>query len=447
MNRRSFLRGIGGVSIALPWLEARAEEANFSHNKRLAWVYMPTGYVPDAFNPKEEGKDYEMTECLSPLSEFREDFNIYSGLAMRGGLGGGGHANCSAFLTDGKGQPGNPHLLAKFSGSADDIISCDQIAAKHLGLKSFINSLHFSSTAHSSERITTGAADLPEYYKYISWKSSTDYVVNDRDPYIAFKRLFGNADSAQVSEQHMQSILDLAKEDLKALLKKSGREDRSRLDQYFTSIRTLEKRMENLKKADFKSSIPISYKKPPAEFAQNLGESWRTTAHYQQLQEMYIDLLVLAFQTNRTRVITYMFAQEATRQNMKFLGPELLNHHSASHFGQSAMHRASFIKIIKYQIGLYAEIIKRLKELKEGDTTVLYNSLIMLSSCIGDGNAHKAYDVPCLVAGNGGGKLETGRHIKFNEHQRLPTSGIHLGMLQAADIPINSFGAADKSLL
>ena len=447
MNRRSFLRGIGGVSIALPWLEARAKATEFNSNKRLAWIYMPTGCVPDAFHPKKEGQDYEIPPCLSPLTDLREHFNVYSGLAMAGGSGKGHHSAVS-FLTDSRGQAGHPHLLPLYNGSADDVISCDQIAAKYLGLKSFINSMHFSSTAQTNQRIATGEFDLPEYYQYISWKSSTDYVANDRDPYLAFKRLFGNADSAQVSDTQMQSVLDLAKHDLKDLIKKSGREDRNRLDQYFTSIRTVEKRMLNMKKADFKTSIPVTYKKPNADFAMDLGESWRTTAHYPELQQMYIDLLVLAFQTNRTRVITYMFAQEATRQRMNFLGPDLTTpHHGVSHFSTSVANRNAFIKTIQYHIGLYAEIIRRLHELKEGDKSILNNSLIMLSSALGDGNQHKTYNVPCLVAGNGGGSVETGKHIKFNVNQRQSTSGIHLGMLQAADIPINSFGMADKSLL
>ena len=161
---------------------------------------------------------------------------------------------------------------------------------------------------------------------------------------------------------------------------------------------------------------------------------------------MYVDLFVLAFQTRRTNVITYMFAQEATRQSYSFLESGLYNHHGASHYGTSAKHMDSFTKIIQYQVGLYAQILHRLKSIKEGDKSVLDNSLIMFTACLGDGHGHKGHNLPCLIAGKAGGKHKTGVHIASNPAERKPLSSAHLAMLQASGINAGSFGYAQKPL-
>ncbi|WDE97400.1 DUF1552 domain-containing protein [Lentisphaera profundi] len=445
MNRRTLLKGIGGAFMTLPWLELNASVMQ-KNNQRLAWIFMPNGYIPDRFKPTEDGKDYTLPTCLEPLKDLRSQFSIYSGLALQGNKGGG-HKNCASLLTDGTRSRDEIALQAGFSENSEDIISADQLAARYLGANSFIDSMHFSSTSNVSNRSPDSVGDHPEYFKYISWKSSKEYIVQDRDPYMAFKRLYGSTSASRVSENQMKSVLDLTRSDLKRLVKYAGREDRSRLDQYFTSIRTLEKRMEKMNKdSGYSKTIPADYRKPEEDFAMGLGQSWRNTNYFDELQQMYCDLFVLAFQTRRTNVITYMFAQEATRQSYSFLESGIHHHHGASHYGTSAKHTDSFTKIIQYQVGLYAQILERLSNIKEGDKSILDNSQIMLTACIGDGQNHKGYDLPCIIAGKGGGKHKTGLHLKSNIAERKPLSSAHLAMLQAAGINAPSFGYANEAL-
>ena len=265
MNRRTLLKGIGGAYLTLPWLELNASVLK-SSNQRLAWVFMPNGSIPERFNPKEEGKDYSLPICLEPLKDLRDEFSIYSGLALRGNKGGG-HKNCAALLTDGTRSTDDVRLMAGFSENEDDIISADQLAARYLGANSFLDSMHFSSTSNISGRTPDAVGDHPEYFKYISWKSSREYIVQDRNPYTAFKRLYGGQGGSRVSENQMKSVLDLTRSDLKRLVKYAGREDRGRLDQYFTSIRTLEKRMDKMKKdSGYSKTIPPTIK--------NLMKTW-----------------------------------------------------------------------------------------------------------------------------------------------------------------------------
>jgi hypothetical protein len=448
MNRKSFLRAIGGATIGLPWLEMNAAK-KAAVNKRLAWVYLPTGCIPNLFHPKEAGKDYELSPSLMPLKDLKADINVYSGLSTNAGKGNsGGHYDVAAWLTDAQKKVGaeSAELVGYNGDEGDKVISCDQVAAQHLGRYTFLDSLQFCSTSQKNNNTPKYPNDFVEYQRYVTWKSATEYVVQDRDPYASYQRLFGGKGSSKSSYGQMESVLDLASYDLKKIMTNSGREDRHRLNQYFSSIRSLEKRIEMMKKNNTKVVVPSSYQKPDKAFASTLGDSWRTSNNYDELQQMYIDLFVLAFQMNRTKVITYQFAVEATRQNMSFMGVNN-QHHALTHYTQSKKHQDDFLKTIQYHTGLYAKLLQRLKDLKEGDRTILENSLVMLGSGLGDANAHSGANVPCVVGGNGGGAVKTGRHVKFDPAKKLSVSGVHLGMLQAVEIPIRSFGLSSKSLI
>ena len=160
---------------------------------------------------------------------------------------------------------------------------------------------------------------------------------------------------------------------------------------------------------------------------------------------MLSDIFILAMQTNRTRVQTFMFAQEATRQHYSFLENVSMDHHGASHHTTSKAARESFTAIIKYQVGLFANICQKMKDIKEGDNTLLDNSLMMLSSGMGDGNKHSNTNLPCVVAGKGGGSVKTGMHYAHDRGTSI--SNIHLGMLKTAGVKINKFGYSTKAII
>ena len=164
-------------------------------------------------------------------------------------------------------------MVAEFGSNEVDVISVDQIAARQIGAESYLPSMHPTTTAMKSNREVFKDYDYPEYFRYIFWSSTTEYNVPERDPHRALERLFGNAKTSHGSDREMKSILDMAQEDIKRLNHYAGREDKIRLDQYYSSVRAIEKRLENMKKASFAKGIPFGTKRPDKDFGYTVGES------------------------------------------------------------------------------------------------------------------------------------------------------------------------------
>ena len=212
-------------------------------------IYISNGIIPERFHPKKTGNDYELTQSLQSLKPIRDLVNIHSG-CMSGVRKDAGHYQAAGFLTDGLRRLDVEHaeLYAKWGGSNDKIISCDQIAAQQIGQDSFLPCMNYSTTSNKVPLLRKPNNSFDEFLRFISWKSEKDYVLYDRDPYVAFNRLFKEAKTAKSQPGELKSVLDFAVNDIRKLNRTVGREDRPRLEQYYSSIRSIEKRIANAAK-------------------------------------------------------------------------------------------------------------------------------------------------------------------------------------------------------
>jgi hypothetical protein len=436
VHRRTFLRGIG-AAVALPMLDAMlpslgsvVSAANASAGKfpkRMAFIYVPNGVTVPEWTPKEVGANYTLPRILQPLAEHKNDFSVLTGLNQRNGMalgdGAGDHARASAtFLTGAHAR--------KTSGS--DIragISVDQIAAQKIGEQTILPSLELSCDA--GPRL--GACDSGYSCAYqfnLSWRSETMPMNPEVDPKQVFERLFGDVTAGRDSQQARsrramfeKSILDFVADDARRLQKRLGRADQRKLDEYLTAIRQIEKRVELAEK-----SAP---KLPPGV---QLPESYDG---FEEHVRLMFDMLVLAFQTDSTRVATFLVAHEGSERSYPFIGVNE-GHHSLSHHFNNPTNIAKITQINTFHARQFAYFLDKLKAIREGDGTLLDNSMIVYGSGISDGNAHSHTNLPILLAGRGGGTITPGRHIQAQGD--APLNNLFLSLLDRLGSPTERFG-------
>lgn len=429
--RRTFLRGLG-TAIALPTLDAmlpsRALAAgNAKFPTRMAFIYIPNGVIQKNWNVKGTGKEFRFSHILDPLSKHREDLLIFSGLAhdkaRANGDGAGDHARSNAtFLTGCQAR--------KTSG--EDIklgISVDQVAAKQLVGKTRLASLELSSDGvRISGRCDSGYSCA--YQFNLAWKNKTTPMPPESDPKEVFDRLFAGGNKKDVDEnkqrrkRYRKSILDFALEDAKRLEKKLGYTDKRKLSEYLDSIRELEKSIEATSNSD--ANLPKGYSVPagkPRDFGQHV--------------RLMSDMMALSFQTDSTRVATYLLAHDGDNRSYPHLGVRQ-GHHSISHHRNAEDKVKALTKINRYHCTLLAHFLDRLKAVKEGDGTLLDHSMIVYGAAIGDGNRHTHHDLPVVLAGKGNGAIRTGRHIHYPTN--TPMANLFLNMLDIMGTPTERLG-------
>ena len=429
--RRTFLRGLG-TAIALPTLEAmipaRAQAAGKAEfPTRMAFIYIPNGVIQENWNVKGEGKDYQFSTILKPLAKHRDDLLVLSGLAhdkaKANGDGAGDHARANAtFLTGCQAR--------KTSGADIKLgVSVDQVAAQKMAGKTRLASLELSSDgARLSGRCDSGYSCA--YQFNLAWKNGSTPMPPESNPKEVFDRLFAGGSKKEVDENkqrresYRKSILDFALEDAKRLEKKLGYTDKRKLDEYLDSIRELEKRIE----ADAKSNIDL-----PPGFTVPVGKPRDFGAHVRMMG----DMMALAFQTDSTRIISYLLAHDGDNRSYPHLGVRQ-GHHSISHHRNAQPSIWNLTKINRYHCSLFAHFLDRLKAIKEGDGTLLDHSMIVYGGAIGDGNRHTHHDLPVLLAGKANGDIKTGRHVSCPTN--TPMSNLFLNMLDIMGTPTNRLG-------
>src|SRR5579859_7171599 len=426
ISRRTLLRGLG-AAVAVPWLEsmtpafARASE---SFPTRLGFIYTPNGKNMDDWTPKAEGADYELPAILQPLKELRSEFSVLTGLtadkARPHGDGGGDHARAlAAFLTGA--QP------RKTDGS--DIragVSVDQAAAAAIGDQTRLSSLEIGCEAGAmAGNCDSGYSCV--YSSTMSWKSATQPLPKEVNPKSVFDRLFGGGSAAERAKARArrQGVIDLVREDYKDLSGKVSKQDQRKLDEYMTSIHDIEQRLERaLHLPEVK--VPEGVQKPsgiPASVEEHI--------------KLMGDLLVLSFQTDVTRVATFVVANEGSNKPYAFIGvPE--GHHDLSHHGNSQEKKSKIAKINTFHVAQLAYILGRLKAVKEGDGTLLDHCMIAYGSGNSDGNAHNHDNLPVLLAGRGGGSIQQGRHLRFPKE--TPINNLWLALLGRMGVKLPSLG-------
>ncbi len=434
-SRRTLLRGVS-TAIALPMLESIPLVAGTSVGtespKRMAFIYIPNGVQISEWTPKREGANYVLPSILEPLRSFQSDVLILSGLthdkARANNDSGGDHArSCAAFLTGA--QP------LKTGGSEIRLgTSVDQIAAGVLGRETRLASLELGADS----TVRAGFCDSGyscAYADNISWRSETTPMPRETDAGVVFERLFGRrgtqADRAVAVQrrQERRSVLDFVREQAHGLESRVSVKDRQKLDEYFTGIREVERQLE----ADEIRSHRPQRRPDPAATAPAVGE----TRTYQEQLRLMSDMIVLAFQSDVTRVSSFMYGSAGSNRNYRFIGvPE--GHHELSHHGGDLKKQAKIARINRFQIEQFAYLVGRLQSITEGDGTLLDQCMIVYGSGMSDGNRHNHEDLPVLLAGGGGGTIDSGRHVRYP--RETPLTNLYVSLLERVGVATEQFG-------
>jgi hypothetical protein len=438
ISRRAALRGLGTV-VALPWLEGLASAAPAGPTlaagaapRRLAFIYVPNGVHMADWSPQRDGPLGTLPDILKPLDPFKSHLNVFSGLtldkARANGDGPGDHARAmSAFLT-GR-QPRKTHGADITVGK-----SADQHVATVIG-----DATRFPSLELGIERgLNAGNCDSGyscAYSANLSWRSDTTPNAKECDPKQVFDRLFGDASSKEQAaarakrDLYNKSVLDFVMDDAKALNQRLGQGDQRKLDEYLTAVREVEQRIERAKKAAADRKV-IARPNVPAP----TGIPKDVTEHIR----LMCDLMVLAFQTDTTRVVTLPFANDGSNRPYQMIGvPE--GHHDLSHHQRNQDKQAKLKKINTFHIEQLAYLATKLKAVKEADgTSLLDNVMLVYGSGISDGDRHNHDDLPILLLGGGGGTIPGGRHIKVPNE--TPLMNLYLSLFDRMGAPTERFG-------
>jgi hypothetical protein len=427
-SRRAFLRGAGAL-FSLPALEsfgfrAFAAETKVVSPTRMAFLYIPNGVNVPQWQVKGAGRDYELSPTLQPLKDLKNDFSVFSKLAhdkaRSNGDGAGDHARATAtFLTG---------CQAKKTAGSDIRVgqSVDQIAADHLGHLTPLSSLELSTDGdRSSGRCDSGYSCA--YQFNMSWKSESMPMAPEMDPRLVFERLFGIRGGGKDGERrkrYQKSILDFVLDDAKSLQRRVSSADNRKIEEYMSSVRDIETRIEKAERMTPKLPPGVV---PPAELPSNTQEHIR----------VMFDLLLLAFQTDSTRVSTFLLAHDGSNRSFPQIGvPDA--HHQLSHHQNNQEKLDKIAKIDRFYMEQFAYFLKRMKETKEGGQSLLDSSMIVYGGGIGDGNRHNHDDLPVILAGRGNGTLDPGRHIVLPGE--TPMTNLYLAMLERMGVKAERIG-------
>lgn len=435
LPRRTFLKGMG-AAIALPMLDSmtpafalpRAKEAPL----RLAFTYVPNGVTMADWTPKGVGAAFEYSRILKPLEPFRQQTVVISGLAHKNGYalgdGPGDHARAAASYLTGV------HPRKTAGADIQNGISVDQIAARHLAPHTRFASLELGC----DDSRTVGNCDSGyscAYTNSLAWRGPATPMPPETNPRLVFERLFGDIDTSLTPEararrlRYRRSILDLVGERTKELSANLGPSDRRKLDEYLSSIREIEQRIEKAEKdltgltptIDKPTGIPVLY------------------ADYINLM---FDLQIIAFQTDSTRVVTTMMGREGSMRTYPEIGvPD--PHHPLTHHRNNAEWIQRVTKINAMHMELFAGFVAKMKATPDGDGTLLDHSMIVYGSGLADGNRHTHEDLPVVIVGNGGG-LRLGTHVVYPKD--TPMTNLYLTLLDKVGVRTESLGDSTGAL-
>lgn len=438
LDRRFFLRGTG-AAIALPLLDAMvpafAAPSRLASDspRRLAFVYIPNGVIEEAWQPAAEGSNFEFTPILKSLEPHRRDLLVLSGLTHNNaralGDGGGDHARAaSSFLTG---------IHPKKTAGADIRlgISADQVAASAIGGETRFASLELGiEPGRLAGNCDSGYSCA--YSNSISWRGEKTPNPPEIDPRLVFERMFGDADAPLSAAERAKrvardrSVLDHVVGEAASLRTALGPTDRQKLDEYLTSVRDVERRI-------------ASTDSEPAEDRSSMSRPQGIPAKYSDHARVMFDLLTLAFQTNMTRVGTFMMGREGS--NLTYPEIEVNRaHHGMTHHRGDQGKIADIAKVNTHHVEQFAYFLDRLAGAADGDGRLLDNMMVVYGSGIADGNRHTHHDLPVLVAGRGGGALHTGRHIRYPGE--TPMNNLYMSLLDRVGVHTENLGDATGKL-
>ena len=421
--RRTVLRGIG-ASLALPLLDGMVPAFAALRNtaaqpvRRYGVVYVPNGMMMNHWTPSAEGTGFDFPLITKPLESYRNRVQFLSG--MKGVDGSGPHArSATRFLTGVSAQPDNGSDLKA-------AVSSDQIAAQVLGGETQLASLELAIDG----RDFAGSCDdgfSCAYTNTISWANDTTPLPMENNPRVVFERLFGDSGSTDPAIRKARltkdaSLLDSVTERADDLSRQLGAGDRRKLTQYLDAVRDIERRIQ-IAEAQSDRELPVVDQ--PAGIPDTFGEH----------AQLMFDLIALAYETDLTRVTTFMLGREITGRTYAEIGVADA-HHPISHHQRDPAKLAKLTKINQYHCELFAKFIERLANTQDGDGTLLDHSMIVYGAGMADSNAHASQNLPILLAGGAAGV--GGRHILFPED--TPLINLHLSLLDKLGVPVDTLG-------
>jgi hypothetical protein len=430
ISRRTILRGLG-ATVALPLLDAMIPALTAAVNTpakpipRLGVVYHPNGVIYDRWLPKGVGADFELSPTLAGLQPFRDKLIVVTGLSMDQaealGDGGGDHSRASGGYLNGV-------HVRKSDSVLEAGMSMDQMAARAFERETQLSSLQLQLDENS----IIGSCDVGyscAYSSTISWLTPTLPLMTENNPRVVFERLFGASDSTdpkvRAARLHQdRSILDSVTDRVKQLQRRLGAADNGRVNDYLTSLRDVERRIQKTEEQSAKEVPDVAR---PA----GIPESFDDHAH------LLYDLQLLAYQSDITRVSTFMYGREQSPRPYPQIGvPE--PHHSMTHHQNDPEKMAKCAKIQQYHLKLFADYLEKLRNTPDGDGSLLDHVMILYGAGISNSDRHTHGPLPTLLVGGGAGTLKGGRHLVYPEH--TPLTNLQLTMLNLLGVPVEKLG-------
>lgn len=439
IHRRTFLKGVG-TAIALPLLEsmlplgALAQSVNVRPN-RMAFLFVPNGVNMNFWTPKSAGVGFELPEILQPLSPVKNSVSVLTGLAQRNafdlGDGPGDHARSTATWLTGV------HPKKTDGADIQAGISVDQVAAQAIGSQTRFASLELGCESGAMAGNCDSGYSCA-YSSSVSWRAASTPNAKEVNPRAVFERLFGSggdfeqAESRAKRDLYKKSVLDFILDDAFALRQKLGTRDQRKVDEYLESVREIERRLFTFEGSQNTSAL-AGVQIPPGGVPRDRGEHIRLMS----------DMMVLAFQTDMTRICTFMFANDGSNRPYREIDISE-GHHDISHHGKDPDKMAKKTKIDTYHAQQLAYLLTKMQGIQEVEGTLLDNSMIVYGAGISDGDRHNHDDLPILLCGKGGGRLPAAQHFKFAPN--TPMNNLFVTMLDKVGVNIENIGDSNGNL-
>ena len=438
LPRRTFLRGVG-ATLALPLLDAMVPAASVLAQTpaapaiRMGFIYTPHGVIQDQWVPTTVGAGFDVPPILGPLTSFRDQLLVVSGLAHRQadslGDGNGDHQRATAVWLSGE------HAWERrVQTEARELrlgTTADQLAARELGKHTLLPSIEL--TLETPTAIACDSGDC-FYSNTLSWRTPTTPLPMEPHPRMVFERLFGEGGTAAERNAQLRqtgSILDSVRGEAVRIERSLGPQDRSKLSEYLEAVRDIEQRIQRAE-ADGSES-PIALPERPVDIPEAFGDH----------AKLMFDLQVLAFQADITRVASLMMARELSPRTYPEIGVTG-QHHQVSHHRNDPDFVSAKAKIDTYHIELLGYFLEKLRATPDGDGSLLDHVMILYGSGMGNGNLHEHTNLPALVAGGGAGRLRTGRHLAYPED--TPKSNLLVTLLDKAGVEVEKLGDSTGQL-
>ena len=424
LSRRTVLRGMG-VSMSLPLLDAMIPAATAiaqtaaAPKPRLGFFYFPHGAVMEKWTPTANGRDFTMSPILESLAPFQKQLTIVSNIGNRPGESRAVHALVPATWLS------CVHPRESLEPSMAPTV--DQIAAQHIGQETPWPSIETATAQGHGIGSACERGYGCSYSGTLSFRTASTPLPVESNPRQLFLRLFGQGDSATERQFLMDqtgSILDMLSGEIASLGQRLGAQDRNTLNDYFDSVREIERRIQLNAQGDV---ARLQLPEVPGATSENFDEHLK----------LMFDLILLAYQGNLTRIQSFMLAPEVSEQTYNHIGvPDAF--HALSHHANDPAKKERLSRIQKYHVDVFARFVDKLSKLPDGENNMLENSMLLFGSNMSNSNAHNQYPLPTAILGRGAGKLKGGQHINFKE--RTPLANVHLTLLQRAGVPIDSVG-------